>query len=535
MTMALNNVKSGVSAKGPLADMSLDIWHLILDQIDDRNDLCNICLTSRAWFTTAITHLYKTVPLAMRAWDLAALNDGKDPLRFARSVSRRLLDTKYEHLRNAVHELDYGEFHGERSSEMEKRLLALVDSLPNLQRVKIRGPLSQEALQGLEGHSKRISIYLLGEDGKRKIETQLQNVVALGAVVNPFRASKGPNLDILDIQKLLFACPNLTSFSLGVTGNYGGCVRSRPHAGTVYSFEFSGDETFPPLEELSLSGYRLDEDEWEYWQEKYPWSKLRALTLGPRYQANFLNLAAGYIKSLRNLTVQVYTDADLKIKCSPLKNFLWTFTSLESLIVKGYYLTPGPIGNHPGLKHLCLHSFEPMKEGITRLTLDVEQLQELDKNCPYLETLEIDLNRDGEWPEDLLKALAAGFRNLRRLTLHLELGLKSVNPGVGTDVLKCIYMEPALNENSAREVGQRFFKWRSSSKLNVLVLKTGEPLRRYPQWEPFHSTYERHHQITIEVYNPWKAENVYEKQNQVTFEVYNPWNTGGVPKVAIIT
>ncbi|KAI0454703.1 hypothetical protein F5B21DRAFT_231651 [Xylaria acuta] len=509
--MALNNLEPGVSVNRTSADMNLDIWHLILDQIDSRKDLCNVCLTSRAWFAMAIPHLYKSVPLVMRPDDIFNSDDETDPMVFAHSLSSRLLDTKNEQLRNAVHELEFGQFEGNHSSDMEKRLVTLIDLLPNLQRVKIRGRLTQGALRDLTGSSKRISLHLLGEDGKRLIENDLPNVVVLAAKVNPFDESKGPNRHILGIQKLLFACPNLTSFSVGTIGGYGGCVRRIPRFEMVHSFRFSGDENFPPLEDLSLSGYRLSDDEQEHWQKKLQWSKLRSLTLGPRYTASFLKLAAGYAKSLRDLKVQVYTDADRKTDCPPLEHFLRTFTSLESLTVKGYYLPVGPIGNHPGLKHLCLHSFEPVREDDLRPTLGVEQLQELDESCAYLEALELDLYRDGEWPEHILKTLATGFRNLRRLTLHLELGIRGVSGFRTLDPEECTYLEPILTKDSAKEVGQQFFKWRSSSKLSVLVLTTGEPLRRYTQWEPAYSMFER--------------------INEDTIEVYKPWNTGGVPEV----
>ncbi|KAJ2990608.1 hypothetical protein NUW58_g2862 [Xylaria curta] len=485
---------------GTAADMNLDIWHLILGQIDSRKDLRNVCLTSRAWFNMAIPHLYKAVPLKMRPHDILDWERKKDPMEFAHSLSSRLLDTKNEQLRNAVHELDFGNFNDNELSDMEKRLVALVDVLPNLQRVKIRGRLTQEVLQDLTGNSRRISLYLLGEDGKRNIESNLQNVVALTAHINPSDESDGPNRRILGIQKLLFACPNLKSFSVARTGGYGGC--------------FSGDETFPPLEELSLNGHSINKAEWVHWQKKVQWSKLRSLSLGPRYTASFLELAADYAKSLRELKVRVYTDADRKTSCPQLEHFLTTFTSLESLTVKGYYLPPGPIGNHPGLKDLCLHSFEPTGGKTRRQTLSVEQLQELDKCCAHLETLELDLYRDGEWPEHILKALAAGFKNLRRLTLHLELGISSVKGFRTADPETCISIEPVLTKDSAQEVGQRFFKWRASSNLNVLVLKTGEPLRRFPQWAP--------------------AYTVFEKRNTNTIEVYKPWNTGGVPEVAVM-
>ncbi|KAI1120339.1 hypothetical protein F5Y10DRAFT_258622 [Nemania abortiva] len=505
--MASTNLKSGVSVSRTLVDMNLDIWHLILDQIDSQKDLYNVCLTSRAWFAMAIPHLYKVVPLMLRPvkfpWE------DREDMSFARSLSRRLLDTDNEQLRNAVRELDFGEFEDYDLEKMEKRLVALVDCLPNLETVKVRSQLTQEVLRAITGHSKRISLHLLNEDGKRSIEGDydFRNVVALAATVDPFDEEDGPNRDVLGIQKLLFACQNLTSFSLEEAGWYGGCVIGvRPRFESVHSFQFSGDETFPPLEELSLSGYRPRGAERDHWRNKLQWSKLRSLTLGPQYTATFLDLAAGYAQSLRNLEVKVYTDADQKTNCPPLEQFLMSFSSLESLSVRGYHLPVETIKNHPGLKHLCLHSFESVEKEISRPTLDIDQLQELDKSCAYLEILEIDLSRDGKWPEQILKTLATGFRNLQRLILHLEVGIE--------DVKECTFIEPILSEDSARDVGQQFFKWRSSSKLSTLVLKTGEPLRRDPQWEPDSSCFER--------------------RNAETMEVSNPWNTGGVPEVSVM-
>ncbi|KAI0419852.1 hypothetical protein F5X98DRAFT_372471 [Xylaria grammica] len=515
--MGSKNLESGFNANGTSAALNLDIWYLILDQIDSRKDLCNICLTSRAWYTMAIPHLYKTVTLAMVGswldWDMKS-----DRMEVARSLSSRLLDPKNEQLRQVVHELDFGRFGDDDDDDdvihdMEKRLVALVHCLPNLQRVKIQFPPTDETLRQLTEHGKSISLYLFCEDGKRHVENKLQNVVAIRALVDPFDESEGPNRHVLGIQKLMFACPNLKSFSFETSGGYGGCVIRLPWFEQIYSFQFSGDETFPPLEELSLSGYRPSEDEWEHWQRKFPWSTLRSLTLGPRYAADFLDLAVGYTTSLRNLTVEIYTDEDRKSHCPQLTKFLRTFGSLESLTVKGYTLPLEPIGQHPGLKHLCLHSFEPARGDIQRPTLGVEQLRELDKSCAHLETLELDLYRDGEWPEHILKTLATGFKNLRRLTLHLELGLRQLEGQRTSSQEENMRIKPILTEGSAREVGQQFFTWSSLSKVGVLVLKTGEPLRRYPQWEPSYCRFERRHAETI--------------------EVYRPSHRGGVPEVAV--
>ncbi|KAI0966906.1 hypothetical protein F4678DRAFT_262073 [Xylaria arbuscula] len=498
------------SDNGISAGLNFDVWSLIFGRLESPKDLCNVCLTSRAWYTMAIPHLYKTVTLSIKyfklryEYDRLARQRDRDLLVLARPLVSRLLDTRNDQMRNAVHELDFGFFRDKNLSEMEQQLVALADSLPNLRRVKVRSQLSQEVFQKLATHSKRIPIHLLsGEDGSRVVETDLQNVVTLTARFYPDNESRGPNRDILGIQKLLSTCPNLTSFSLDVSRDYGGCVISMPMYKNLDSFQFSGNETFPPLEKLSLDGYLPDKNEFEYWHNNFQWPKLRSLTLGPQHTSPFLRIATGYAKSLQEFTLQIYSEGGQNIHCAPLEEFLSSFTSLESLTVKGCYLPVWLVQQHTGLKRLCAHLFEPVYNDTPRDTLSVEQLQELDKSCPDLETLEIDLYRDGEWPEDIIKALATGFRNLRYLTLHLELGLRSVETRQISDPIKPI--EPMLTEDSAKEFGQRFFEWRPLSKLNVLLLKTGEPLRRYPQWEPGYSQFERKHKYEMEIYRPWNS------------------------------
>ncbi|KAI0186296.1 hypothetical protein EV127DRAFT_439460 [Xylaria flabelliformis] len=490
--MAVPNLESNSSVNGTLAGMLPDVWHHIMDQIVSLRDLCSVSLVSRTWYAMAVPHLYKVIPLVMRdidPMDYFAQVD-QDPCELARSLSSILLDPRNEQLRNAVHEIEFGRFNKSDIDDIEQRLMALVDSLPNLQRIKTRACLSQDVLRRLNGHSKQLSLYLLGEDGKRTVEGQLHSVLALAATVDSYSQDRGPNKDFLD---------------------YGGCAPRFPAEGTVFSFQFSSDgKPFPPLEDLSLNGYHLSQNEGGHWAEKMQWSKLRSLSLGPQNTTAFLQLAINHATFLRDLTVQVYPDdADGQ---PLLEEFLINHTSLESLTVKGHYVSSRVVGFHTGLKHLCLHSFEPAEKSQTRPVFCSVQLQELNTSCPYLETLEIDLHRNGTWPEPELKILATKFKNLRRLILHLELGIANVEVQQGPNGLpeeSVTFIEPVLTEGSAREMGKQFFDWRSlssssswSSKLSLLVIKTGEPLRRVPQWEPAYVQFERRNADTIEIHWP---------------------------------
>ncbi|KAI0968695.1 hypothetical protein F4678DRAFT_481885 [Xylaria arbuscula] len=96
-----------------------------------------------------------------------------------------------------------------------------------------------------------------------------------------------------------------------------------------------------------------------------------------------------------------------------------------------------------------------------------------------------------------------GFRNLQSLILYLGLGRKD-NPWDLEDLNpKDNY--PVFREKSAEVGARHLFQRRqssSSSKLSNLVIKTGEPLRRFPQWEPLYNGFERRHEDTVKVLRP---------------------------------
>ncbi|KAI1323134.1 hypothetical protein F5Y16DRAFT_412811 [Xylariaceae sp. FL0255] len=456
---------------------------------------------SRTWNAMAVPHLYKSVLLSMRVRNPIDFLRGRHQDRLAqdRSLSSKLLDPSNEDLRDAVHELEFGRFNPRDVDGIEQRLAALVDSLLKLQRVKYGG-LSQDVLRQLDRHSKRLLLYMLGEDGKRAVEGELRSVVTLAAKVDPFNVGvdRGPNRDFLGMQALFFACPNLKSFSLTILLDYGGCSPRFPTSGTLFSFQlFSDGRSFPPLEELSLNGYKLSHNEERQWIEKLQWPSSRSLSLGPQNTTTFLLFASDHPTSLRDLTVQVYSD-DAHGQ-DVLEDYLVKRTSLESLIVKGYDISPSIVGLHAGVKHLCLHSFEPVQRSQKRPAFGPTQLRELDASCPNLETLEILIERNGAWPPEL-PILATSFKNLRRLTLHLGLGIGSVEvrrEPEGFAQVSGKLIEPVLTKDSAKDIGKRFFDWRSSSLLSSMGSSKLSLL-----WEPAYAQFERKYAETIEVHWP---------------------------------
>ncbi|OIW33160.1 hypothetical protein CONLIGDRAFT_666507 [Coniochaeta ligniaria NRRL 30616] len=503
-TTATNEPTTGIMAN--VAGLNDDIWYLVLDNLDALEDLSNMCLVSKNLYPLAIARLYRTLvlgprPISFREY-LNSLADGSCDEKKeretqwddSRALIRRLMGDRNREQARAVREVEVVAFQqGEEEFSFEFKqkdgLAALVNALPNLRQFRLLSskPDFEHLIRALNDHPNRPELHLLGETGSRVVTGSMPCVATLRARVNPyFDRVDEPNRKILGLQGLFFACTNLKSFSLEEHGNYGGCVRRTPHHRGVYSFQLTGEETFPPLESLSLDGYFIELEEWTHWRNKIDWSNLKSLRLGPQPNTDLVKRFTGHAKFLRNLTVQTWAGEG-RDSCPRLESFLMSFDTLEQLVVRGHFLSIQALSNHPRLKHLCLHTVELKRNGAPRPILDVADLSTLDANCPDLETLEIDISRDSSgWPEDITRSLASGFTNLRQLTLHCEVGIDWAAQGRERKPLL-----PILDVDLAKTFGQSFFALRPQSKLETLTLKAGEKLRRFPQWSPAYANDER--------------------------------------------
>ena len=102
------------------------------------------------------------------------------------------------------------------------------------------------------------------------------------------------------------------------------------------------------------------------------------------------------------------------------------------------------------------------------------------------------------------------FKNLRRLSIHVPLGL--------TDHVKVSSIEE-LGLVSARSVGlvltrshaqsfaKRLFELRGPSALKIVTLKSGEELRWFPQWSPMWAGAEEEYGKIFEIYAPLDIDN----------------------------
>jgi hypothetical protein len=136
----------------------------------------------------------------------------------------------------------------------------------------------------------------IGEEPNHQARTISRETIINSMTLYSLKASisygGSPNLRDMDLVfRIVSSCPNLREFGLSI--RRGGCVVS---GGQPYAFDFLShpDVKFPPLEVLSLDGYRLDADSsgdgsWDYipgprsrgggyqridWRSHWPWRML---------------------------------------------------------------------------------------------------------------------------------------------------------------------------------------------------------------------------------------------------------------------
>ncbi|PWY80844.1 hypothetical protein BO94DRAFT_496394 [Aspergillus sclerotioniger CBS 115572] len=492
--------------------LTLDVWRLIFDLLAIR-DLKNFCLVSQAFNLIATPLLYRSIhliewqdPCPVRRPRFKEYDEEQPPLKGHALLLSRLGDDRNDALRALVQEVNISYPAGSFSQDSVHRLqtddylIKLIARLPNLRRITLAIPKLQSDLLAhtICNHPAKPELLLLRQSGESETCTfadqTLPCVSTLSANVNPYIKPKDPTRRLLTIQQLFFNCPNLRSFSLEVSGIYGGCVILAPRHDRVTSFQLTGEETFPPLQHLSFDGYCIGDQEWEYWRDGVQWERLSSLAVGPDTTTGVLGRLAGYATRLTTLKVSAWAG-DSFPDMAGLDELLLSFNSLETLELKGHRCSIEAIANHRNLSTLCLHEDELAHSQAQRRAPTAQELEHLDLHCPNLKSLKVCVNRgENQWPDYILHHLAKGFKNLRDLSIHFELGLADIkNP-----------IKPTINYKSVQALGDNFFEQRKQSGIEVsqlftLTLWTGKYFRRYPQWQPSFSKFEDRYTATYKL------------------------------------
>jgi len=166
--------------------------------------------------------------------------------------------------------------------------------------------------------------------------------------------------------------------------------------------------------------YPGERDEVEYWAEVFDWSRLKKL------KTSNLALAAPmmpYLASLKTAEIdRHYSDLT-----GGVKQFFEQIPAALETIAASTIASVGLKGvtcHGKLLKELRLHKKESYRDDWRNATIDAATLAEIRNSCPGIETLALDIGRDGVWPYEVLDIIAS-FPRLRHLTIWFELGVGS--------------------------------------------------------------------------------------------------------------
>lgn len=257
--------------------------------------------------------------------------------------------------------------------------------------------------------------------------------------------------NVPDIYHLLTTCPDIRHLDL--TMQWGGCTISMDDH---YAFDFNKGDRFPPLEELRLRGYDFDgsphpqsydhrRDPWrqilrelaweindmlddydltdfrlpyvppsplpqdnrtnlEAWREAMDWSNLRRLDIDSASSRTFTNLkgALPNLRSFRAGPLNLYgqNETERQAVRDALRDFILDAPPLEELGI-GAMEKPLPVGQFLEVHGKSLRALEMHEQASYRTeprpVLNDTQLVRLREECPRLEKLELDVNRNGTW------------------------------------------------------------------------------------------------------------------------------------------
>ncbi|KAH8894348.1 hypothetical protein GQ53DRAFT_745054 [Thozetella sp. PMI_491] len=333
------------------------------------------------------------------------------------------------------------------------------------------------------------------------------------------------------VHAALLNCPDIKSLNLRVA--HLGCTEFPDRFN--FPFDVLGTDKYPPLEVLSLDGYDFDRNRWDevqppkkwwydyvddtgaiwggwfqsskakdylksrlvpeeqrvkrnidLWLDAMDFSQIHTLSLNPRSRedisASVIKLLPPRLTNLRSLTIAGPTAHEFILGLPE--------NSLESLTWLGSKNTSDlePVLERHGasLRHLVSYSDELWV--YPRPMLSLEQLQQVTSNAPKLQSLVIDMSRNGTWPWEHFETIAASLLDLKNLTLYLDLASECrhhwhfeydirARCREGCDGVNQ-YQQPMLNSTTAAKVAEFLRDYNTGGALEQVVLRSGD-------WSPF--------------------------------------------------
>ncbi|KAK3670269.1 hypothetical protein LTR78_009823 [Recurvomyces mirabilis] len=232
------------------------------------------------------------------------------------------------------------------------------------------------------------------------------------------------------LKQIWLSCKNLRTLAIDIDlPSFGCCIYDEPNE--YCGFGFVDKEEPTPLEELNIMNYPWGQHEREYWAYHLDWNMLKRVKFGCR---GFGAIVVPRARALEEVSFVCKHDWGLVVDKT--QEFE---TKLRSVAVPCLDILT--IAKVPGLslrlRFLTVHSYEHTEAWKSLENGGDDSFDRLVELCPLLETLEIDMHRDGSWPYAKLERLAAGLPRLRDLSIWFALGRSDalVEPKVTVEVV----------------------------------------------------------------------------------------------------
>lgn len=312
------------------------------------------------------------------------------------------------------------------------------------------------------------------------------------------------------LYNTLVSCSNIRSLSLSLSQS------SCTIGDTRRSFGWKKDDRFPPLENLTLSGYDWDfrvnsrePSNAEQWRASMDWSKLKRLDFSLPSNS-FLETFRGELDGLESLvlrhgsgfwgdeeTLCAFDAAAEKLRQN-YTSFIAALPPLHELSISGMgrplNMTPILETHGASLEKLRIHEFEHDCRYETgnatwvRPVLSVSEVEQIVLSAPNLKELTLDVYRSSnKWPNSMLKTLSK-FPHLTRLTMNFNLEDPSTSKYAELCVVNerardeyCTIhglVEPQLNYTTASEIFHTIRQYQADTKLRHVTISAGDFGRR---------------------------------------------------------
>lgn len=225
-------------------------------------------------------------------------------------------------------------------------------------------PITDELIDAMLNHKMSPKLYLLGEEGhtlmKRsmpfvpEIRIDVEGHVTYNVYCDSFETQR------LSLDEIFATFPNLENLSVSVNRLMtDSAVDTDTPSPQIPSLSLPEDATIPPLRSLSLSGFMIHSSDLSTWETRFPWGKLKSLSLGKQTNYGVFEAAIGNVHDMKEFEIfEYYMSWDEPNPTTELEKFLSSFNSLESIIAKGTVPSISSVIHHSNLKHLCLHAVE---------------------------------------------------------------------------------------------------------------------------------------------------------------------------------